>query len=276
MRIRSFGVAVALIGAVVCGKNPTAPSPSPAQPTPTALAISPSTDLLTIKAVETFSASATYSDGTSRTVQAAWTSDNTAVATVDASAGRATGVGPGEATVAAAYQGMEVTRLLRVVPDYDGKWSGSHAVTSCTDDGAWAQVDACKEFLASSPFRFALALSQTRDTVTGTVDFGSPGSVEGTVRMSGHLTLSGTFTETVEDMTLETTVSDWETLTLDNERMSGRFTVRFRMLGVDGSVRFKNELQTVAKMSMTPLTRPGEGGGVRRSLSAVVQRLRRR
>jgi len=268
-------VLVALVAAVACGKE----SDGPCNQNPIApacidrITISPDTNLLKIKATEVFSVTTMGVNG-NRTVQAAWSSDTVAVATVD-SAGHATGVAPGEATIVADFQGLQDKRLLRVVPDYHGQWSGGQAVTSCTADGAWAEVDGCAEFPVGDLYWFALALTQNRDSVTGTVDFGEPGPVSGSIRTSGHLVVDGTFTATTEGLPLAVAVSDWETLSMDNEQMSGHFTLRFSLPGVSGSLLIGNDLRSVTKTSSTPLIGRATRNGPKAPLSALVRRLRR-
>lgn len=254
------------------GSTPTTPSPSLAT-----LSITPATDLIKIKGTETFTATGSFSDGTSRAVEATWGSDNTAVATV--SGGRVTGVAPGQATIFADYQGQRATRLLRVVPDYHGRWSGDHRQTACVEEGDWKGV--CKEFFpADSLYALTLAVTQTRDTVSSTVDFGDGvmGPVQGSIRMSGHLVLEGTFTVTSEGVPLEVTMSRWETLTTDNERMSGSLAATFRASGLQGSIRLECELRIVAKTSATPLLAGGSGGdsALRQHLSAALRAVRAR
>lgn len=185
-------------------------------------------------------------------------------------------MGPGEATIVASYEGLQATRRLRVVPDCHGQWSGGHVVTACAADGLWAEVDGCADFSVGDVYGFALALTQTRDAVTGSVDFAEPGPVEGSVRMSGHLVLEGAYTLTFEDVAMEVTVSDWETLTMDNEMMTGRFTVRFRLSGVSGSLTIRNGLRTVTKTSATPLVGRAGRAGQRTALAAIARRIGRR
>src|SRR5262245_11193238 len=105
-----IAIVLALAVAVGCGKDePPIAGPSP---TPTGLSIATATDVMKIKGTETVTASGTYSDGSTRPVQATWGTDNAAVATMDSS-GRAGGVASGQATIFAESQGLRATRLLR-------------------------------------------------------------------------------------------------------------------------------------------------------------------
>ena len=150
MKARNLVVVALLTTMVACGGkgggSPTAPSAP--TPTITGLSITPATDLIKIKASESFTATATFSDGSSRPVPATWGTDTPGVATIDSS-GRATGVASGQATIFADYPGAQrATRLLRVVPDYHGRWRGDWSVTACAEEGDWRGV--CREFTIGS------------------------------------------------------------------------------------------------------------------------------
>lgn len=265
---------LAMIALSACGGGgggtPTTPSSALAS-----LSLVPATDLIKIKGTETFTANGSFSDGTTRSVEATWGSDNTAVATV--SAGRATGVAAGQATIFADYQGQRATRLLRVVPDYHGRWSGDHRQTGCADEGDWK--GACADFPNGDLYMLVLALTQTRDALTGTADFGEPGgAVRGSIRMSGHLGLEGSQVITDEGLTLELTLANWETLTTDNERMTGRFGLIFRATGLTGSLRLDCELRIMSKTSATPLVGADRQGdnALRQHLLAALRAARAR
>ncbi len=255
MRTHHLVVVALLVVAGACGRsdavNPAGPSSSKA--TVTALAITPATDLIKLKGAESFNATATLSNGSTSSVQATWGSDNASVATID-TGGRATAVSSGQATIFADYQGQRATRLLRVVPDYQGRWSGDFRVAGCGETGDWLGVCA-DAYPTGSLFPLDLSATQDRDAITGTTDFGDrqPGPVSGSIRMSGHLGVSGTYSMTIEGWPVEITVSDWETLTTDNDRMTGRFRLTMRAAGIQGSIYTDGELRVVAKTSSTPL-----------------------
>jgi hypothetical protein len=46
----------------------------------------------------------------------------------------------------------------------------------------------------------------------------------------------------------EVTVSNWETLSTDNQRMTGRYALSFRAAALQGSARIDAELRIVAKV----------------------------
>ena len=248
-------------------------SPAPT-PVPTGIAISASTDMLKLRATETFGLNATFNNGTTNSVQGTWTSDNSAVATVDGS-GRVTAAGAGEATIAATYQTFRATHRLRVVPDYHGRWNGTHRVTGCSQDGVFQETNFCGEFTIGDVFVMEMRLTQTRDAVTGTSDIADPPSaVQGSVRTSGHLGLSGTFTLTAEGLVLGVALADWESTTTDNDRMTGRFGLVITIPPLQGSARLDNDLVDFRKVSPTPAVfrSPAGGGTVRDALRRAISR----
>lgn len=261
-------------GVASCGggeTGPTTPTPPPA--TVTGLAITSSTDLLKINQSETFTVTATMSNGSSAVVTATWRSDNPAVATADGN-GRVTGIGSGETAISAESNGVRATpRTIRVLPDYHGRWSGDWRIAGCTVDGDWARTDICREVPVGSLSPFALALTQDRDTTAGNVTLDDvAGPVQGPIRLDGQLSVAGAFTSTDQGIVLDTSVGDWDTTTTDNQRMTGRFIVAFRAAGMQGSVRFNGELRVVAKTAAAPLSATGGELRLRRALTAAIRR----
>lgn len=267
----------ALVVLAACGGDDAGPGPGPG-PTrvPASLAILPATDFLKLRASEALTAVATMTNGTTETVTATWSSDNAGVASVDA-AGRVTGAGSGQAAISAVYSGLTAVRPVRVVPDYHGRWSGDHSVANCVADGDWLKAGFCQEMLNQGPlFSLGLVLTQNRDAVTGTIDVGgdTPGAIEGPIRMNGDLAVGGTFVATVDGVSLEVTVSDWETRTSDNQRMTGRFRMTFRAVGLAGSGGADAELRVFNKTGSAIGAPQGNAASRRSALSSVRKILR--
>lgn len=271
------GNAIALVlafGLASCGGDeggPAAPTPPPA--TVTALAITSSTDLLKINQSEVFTVTATMSNGSTATVTATLRSENSSVAAVDAN-GRVTGIGSGETAITAESNGVRATpRMIRVLPDYHGRWSGDWRVAGCTADGDWARTNICRDVPVGSLAPFALALTQDRDTAAGSVTLDDvTGPVQGSIRLGGQLNIVGTFTTTDQGVVLDSTVADWETITTDNQRMTGGFALVFRAAGLQGSVRFNGELRVVGKTAAAPLSATNTTLQLRRTLAAATRR----
>jgi hypothetical protein len=120
---------------------------------------------------------------------------------------------------------------------------------------------------------FALALTQDRDSAAGNVTLDDvAGPVEGPIQPGGELTLAGAFTSTDEGVTLDASVTDWETTTTDNQRLGGRFALVFRAPGLQGSVRFNGELRIVAKTAAAPLSPTRGELPLRQALTTATRR----
>jgi hypothetical protein len=254
--MRSRWLAALLLAALslftfACGKDSNTNNQTGPSCTVTGLTLTPATDFVRTKATETFGVTAACSGGTTQPVQGTWGTDAPSVATVDAT-GKVTGVGSGQVTVFADYQGFRGTRLVRVVPDYQGRWSGDWSVTGCTENGDFAGI--CAGYVVGDLYGLTLVSNQARDTMTGTTDFGDnlPGPVTGTIQMNGHLVVNGTYTITSEGVTIEITVSNWDTFTADNLRMTGHLRVTGRAVGLQGSFSVDGDLRIVTKTSTTP------------------------
>lgn len=146
-----------------------------------------------------------------------------------------------------------------MLPQYAGTWQGAWRLGACANDGDWVGV--CDEQPVGDLFGMTFVLTQARDTVTGTLDVlgggTTPGAVQGSIRLSGHLGLAGTFIVIVDGLPLEVTISDWETLTTDNARMTGRFWIVFRAAGLQGSVRWEADMQVVTRTASAALSGAG-------------------
>jgi Bacterial Ig-like domain (group 2) len=175
----------------------------------TSVAIAAGVDLMKLKATGIFGLTATYSNGSTGSVQGAWRSDNPSVATVD-NTGRVTAAGTGETNIVAEFQGLRATQPMRVVPDYQGRWNGDYSITRCSADGDWQRGNFCAEFPTGDLFALTMGLTQNRHAVSGSSDFGElPGPVQGSIRMSGHLLLSASFTIPADDVVIDVTLTDW-------------------------------------------------------------------
>jgi hypothetical protein len=93
--------------------------------------------------------------------------------------------------------------------------------------------------------------------------------------MSGHLLLSASFTVPADDIVIDVTLTDWEALTTDNERMTGRFVLVIRASGLQGSGRVECDLRIFGKTSTTPVASESRTGN-RMFRDAVTRAVRRR
>ena len=106
---------------------------------------------------------------------------------------------------------------------------GDWRLVGCTADGDWSRSDICQDVPVGTLLPFGLALTQDRDTASGTATLDDVvGPVQGSIRLAGQLDVGGTFTFTDEGVTIDVTVTEWETTTTDNQRLTGRFVLVFR------------------------------------------------
>ena len=172
--MKNIGVLFVVVSAVMvsaCGSTPVAATPPVA--TATSLTLTPGTSFMLSGHTETFIATATLSGGGTQVVTPAWSVDNAGVLSIDA-AGRATARATGTSNVIAIYQGQQATRLVRVAPDYQGRWVGTYLVTACNESGDFQRASFCSLFLDQTQ-PVTLTLTQNLDQVAGTIVlFSSP------------------------------------------------------------------------------------------------------
>lgn len=253
MLTRHSIAAILLVGSLAgCGGGGSGGNPSAPAPTVTSLAITPATDMLRITGTETFVATAGMSNGTSNAVTASWRSSNPAAATID-SGGRSTTIASGTTSITAEYQGQSAApRELRVVPDYQGTWRGRLNVRQCTDDGDWRVADFCRTIGTGDIDSISFALTQSRDSVTGTIDIGGfAGPATGSIATSGHLAFSGAYTTDFEGVPIHLAVSDGLAVSTDNTRMTGGLVFTFTSTMIAGRARVEADLLNVAKTAAT-------------------------
>ncbi|MCX6539239.1 MAG: Ig-like domain-containing protein [Acidobacteria bacterium] len=224
------------------GTPPTTPSV-----VVTSVTISGSTDMLKVRESVTFTATATHSDGSNAAVTQ-WSTDAVSVMTVDAVTGSATGVAAGKATLIASHDGVVGTRLIRVVPDYQGTWSGSYRVSSCSDTGDYTTFGWCNT-VRGQVLPLTLSLSQTRDTVSGTITiYEYTGATSGPIADNGVITLSGTAVNGNASMT----ITKWSTTAASPGLMTGSFSIRNTSTDLSGSAEMNCDITTMQKSAMDP------------------------
>ncbi len=241
--MRLLKVIVLLVAAAGAACNSKDSSPGAPSETVTEITISPATDFLKLKATERFTATARLGGGATRAVTPRWSSDTTAVATVD-SGGLVTAVGIGSSTIVADYEGLRATRLIQVLPDYAGRWTGDFVVASCSVTGGF-QAQWCRQIQALPALPARLDLVQTRSAVSGswTLQEDATGTVTGNIATDGTLALEGN----VFRGGVTTTISSWESKTTDNLSMSGSFTLTWRASGLPGSATTRVTLRNFQK-----------------------------
>src|SRR5262245_44143258 len=112
-----IAVPLAFLAGCSDGETPSAPSP-----TTTAITVTVSNQ---VRAGQTSQATGTetLSNGQTRPITSGWLSDATSVATVT-NAGLVNGVANGRATIYVVASGHQGQQVVRVLPDYQGRWMG--------------------------------------------------------------------------------------------------------------------------------------------------------
>jgi hypothetical protein len=238
--------------------NPVAPT----APTATNLSIS-GVDAVRTGLFTNYTATATLSDGTTRTVTPTWTSSHTGVASVD-SAGRLVGLAHGSTNLTASHEGRSASKTVQVVNNYEGNWTGSYVIRACDDSGIYQDgiyappyedVPYCQvHHRVGSVHSFELALTQMGSNLSeirGTVPWGV-GELTGVVTADGRLNLRGTLNlmdwyGEIVGATFH--VGAWDTNLSGPGVMTGRWSENLvAVIGV-GNVYTENELVTLTQTS---------------------------
>ncbi len=263
-----FGVVILAVGSVACGgggsSTPTAPSP-----TTTSITVNFTGTQLFLGATETFTATATLSNGTTQNVTTGtWGTDAPSVATVTP-AGAVTGVASGEVTVFVDFQGVRGTKRITVRPNFQGNWVGSYSVTGCNPTGAW--VSFCDNFSNGRVLPLRLNLTQSGATVSGRTALGTllSDNFTASISTSGVLQIVATYrdgTLTIDQVwTLHSTVPT---------RITGTLTQTWRDSGFSGQmVVHTNVFNTNTESSA--LSAMESSGPSIRSLQDALQALAR-
>ena len=252
---RCVPVAILLALTLGCGdKNPVTPSrPGPAN---AGLTISGPDALLTGLSAN-YAVTATMTDGTTRTVVPTWTSSNPGVARVDGS-GRLEGRSHGSTMLTASSGGLSASRIVQVVNNYAGSWTGRFIIRACTDTGELTDHDG--GFCLAGPGRpgstgwITLTLVQSGSTlseITGTIgNYSEP--ITGAVSADGRLSLSGTVTARDLDdpnFTIAThSLGAWDTRLNGSDGMTGGWSDDFTSLvSCLGTAHIEHELLTMSR-----------------------------
>jgi hypothetical protein len=166
-------------------------SRSAIEPTGRPISITPRPDVVILGAKLTLTAVDAVSGAS---VQAVWTSSDTRIAT--AASGELSLLAPGSVAITASFKGSSTTLVIKIVPDFSGRYSGRVPITSCTEkfNGSVCGLYAVQANAGIAPFDFIdLTLSQTKDTVSGRLEMGTGrGSIQGQIDSKGSLCLTGT------------------------------------------------------------------------------------
>lgn len=232
--------------AAACGGSKSPAAPSTPTPIVQSITVTSPSSMLRIGATETFTATAAMSNGASQPVAGGqWGSDNPAVARAEAATGRVTGVGSGTATIYVDYQGRRGTKLIRVVPDFQGTWSGSYFIDGCQQSGDFAAIRFCSDFPAGRVLPTNLVLTQTDDRVEGRLFLGTlSADGRGPIDPGGTLTLTGTIASS--GFTIDTI---WLLRSETAGRATGRFDMVWRYSAAVGDGRIQATIRDLNRTS---------------------------
>lgn len=249
MRQGAIVMILALSGACGGSDNPAGPSS-----TPTSITVNSTSELLYVGASETFTATATLSNGQTQAVAGGvWGGDAPTVASVESSTGRVTGMGSGMVTIFVDYHGARGTRLMRVLPNYQGTWSGSYFVTGCSQTGAFALADICAEtFSDNRVLPMSMTNTQSRDAVNGQFALGTiSGSGTGPIQTHGELNFVGTARS--GDLSADTV---WSMHSSQAGRITGNGNFIMRFAGLSGEARVGVTIRDLNRTSSIQTAEP--------------------
>lgn len=247
---------------VACGGDNAAPSP-----TTSAVSVTLTSPIRIGQSVQA-TGTATLSSGQSQAVTTGWQSDVPSVARVS-DAGQVTGVANGRANIFVVSGGRQGQASLRVVPDYQGTWSGRLEVTSCTQTGSWAQINFCRDFPVGSSDPFGLSLAQSGESLTARANYGTDivfPSVTSAIQPDGSTSFVTTFTSTTSPViTLE---GSWSFNGPQSGQLVGTVNEVWRAVGISGEATLAQTIISPVRNSTTALSPSGDGF---RSLKSLLE-----
>jgi hypothetical protein len=268
VRQRLTGVLCVVSAFVVlasCGGGGT-----PTGPTLTSITINSTGAFLMLGLTETFTATATLSNGTTQAVTGGtWGSDAAAVATVGSTTGLVTTVARGDVTIFVDSQGIRGSKKITVVPNYQGIWSGRYVVNNCSQTGGFVTANLCASTLAvGADLPVAFNLTQTGGTITGQTALGGIVSQQfNTTAVAG-----GGLVFQVLAIFGSTQISQaWQLNAAVPGLLTGTVTQTWTDPTVGGQMVVGATLLTVTKSSAQPLSLRSEGqrGSLAEAAAAV-------
>jgi hypothetical protein len=217
-----------------CGgkDSPTAPSTPPA---PTNITIN-GPDTVTLGATATYTASSST---------CSWNTTEGYIATV--AAGVVSGNQSGQTTLYCEQQGVRGSKTIRVLPNYQGNWIGSYAVTGCSQTGSFSSINFCSNYPTDRVFPTSARLTQSGTSVSGTFDLGqitgqqtsASINTDGSVSLLINHNASGGFTIT----------SSWNINMSKSGQISGSNSSHWIYAGLGGEGRIDGRVFNVNKGS---------------------------
>jgi hypothetical protein len=253
------------------GNNGSTPPPIAPSGTVVSIAVSSSGSSVYLGGVETFTATATLSTGgTQSLLVGTWSTSSAAIATVDSTTGKVTGVANGTVTISLDYQGVRGSKSVRVVPFYAGNWAGSYIVSGCTQAQGFSDTNQCSNFPIGKSLQYGLQLAQAFDVVSGTTNIGligMSGDTE-TIQPDGSLNLTtNAFAGTT------TIVASWTLISQSAGVLGGTLSQHWTDSVVAGSMDITATLNPPTRLSAVGRALDG-GREPPRSLAEVLAAVR--
>ena len=219
----------------------------------------------------------TLSNGQTGPVTTGWSSDAPAVATVSDS-GLVNAIGNGRASIYVVKGGRQGQQLVRVVPDYHGRWSGGLRVTSCTETGVFATIGFCDDYAVGATYGYTLSLSQSGEQMSAIVDYGesflsSFPSIAAPIGDDG----SSAFTPSISVTNSGVTWTTEAAFTINSTRvdqLTGTVNEVWRFPNLSGEGRLTQDIVRSSRTGIASLSSTSEGRP--RSLSFLRRLAQRR
>ena len=143
------------------------------------------------------------------------------------------------------YGGKRGGIVIRGLPNYQGTWTGSYAIKSCTCTGDFLTMDACSLFPINSVGPTDFNLTQNDDAVQGSFHLGTlMAATNGPIQNNGQLLLSGKIYEA--PITIDVS---WRLQSKDPGKITGTFNQIWRMTGYSGDVRIHSKIRNLNRTS---------------------------
>lgn len=235
-------LAVLMVGCGGGGNTPTTPSP-----TTTSIAVTLQ-EVLLVARTSAATATATLSNGQTRTITTGWQSSAPSIATVTDN-GTVRGVLNGTVSISVSSGGQQGAKTIRIAPDYDGNWAGWQRVTACTDSRDFEGI--CDDPASVIGFDFPISLAvrqQMSLAVSGEfmVEQLDYPTFETEVEEDGSIGFSGTMQ--VDALNAYT---EWRITSGEAGRATGTILEVYSAPGTaDGEVRYESTLVDFTKSGL--------------------------
>jgi hypothetical protein len=202
------------------------------------------------------------SNGQSQAIAAGWLSDAPGVATVT-DAGVVTGIANGRATIYVISGGRQGQQVVRVVPDYQGRWSGGLRVTACTETGFFVTIGFCAMIPVGVIDPYTVSLAQSGEQMTARLALETTilfPTVPAPIGAEGTSSFSATYVDISSGLSIESSAL---INSLRVGELTGTVSEVWRVPGLSGEGRLAQDIVGTTRTSTTALTGGGGGGSAK-------------